>query len=203
VKLGHGENILLEWEREKFPDELRQALDLIKTDVSNSLVALHRLAEMGSILSMVYLGGIYLHGKHSVDRDTLQGEALLREAFENGSIEGGYILTHSLFSGGNVKDAVSIFHELSDREYSPAQFVLGRLYHNGEVVEKDAARGMYFIEKASKNGHFFAKSGKYEIEYSEKKCFIYKIFGSTMKIILIARAFPFLLLNQRSDRFRR
>jgi TPR repeat protein len=203
MKHKMGENIALEWKNERFYDELQLALNRIESDREKSLHILHDLTEKGSPLAMVYLGGIYLYGKYSVAKDVERANELLTDAFNRGSVEGGYILASSLFNQGKVEQSVCIYEELSNRNYSPAQFTLGTIYYNGKGVCKNLFKGKHFIDLAASNGHYYAKSWKYDITYFKNSPIYSKIIWCCAKLVLVLIHLPSVTRYPRSDRFRR
>lgn len=58
-----------------------------------------------------------------------------------------------LFEAGEVKAAVSIFDELSESNYSPALFYLGKIYYHGDGLAKNSSVAFNYFEKAGSNGH--------------------------------------------------
>lgn len=151
-----GENIAREWSEEPHAPELWDALQLVKSDPAAGIEALEHLAENGSSLAMMYLGDIYLKGKHSVPKSGDLGEAWLKRSARRGSIEGAYGLAWHLRSSDRPSAALAEYERLADLKYPPALFALGREYYKGELVERDLDKALFYFRLAEQQGHLYA-----------------------------------------------
>lgn len=153
-----GENLNREWDEEPHAPELWDALQAIKSDPRRGLAMLTHLAESGSSLAMMYLGRVFLRGKHGFRMDQDLGENWLRRSAAAGSIEAAYDLALELLKIGKPDEGIAELRRLSDLKYSPALAALGLEYENGGFVEKDLNRALFYYRLAEKEGHLIASN---------------------------------------------
>lgn len=151
-----GENISQEWEKEDLASELRGALQLIRSDAPVGLEKLNNLAKNGSSLAMMYLGDVYLRGRYGIPTDITLAEGWLRNSACKGSVEGAYVLAWHYLESDRVDEALVEYSRLSNRQYSPATFVLGWLYYSGTKINRDIEKSLNYFKLADKQGHLLA-----------------------------------------------
>ncbi|MBC2667025.1 sel1 repeat family protein [Novosphingobium flavum] len=151
-----GENIAREWSEEPQAPALWKALQLVKCDPHTGIEALELLASDGSCLAKMYLGNMYLSGKHGVRQNLDVGEYWLRRSAEEGSIEGAYGLAWHLLNIGQTDAALAEYDRLSDLGYPPALYILGVHFYNGEIVERNLSKALQYFLRGEAKGHFFA-----------------------------------------------
>jgi TPR repeat protein len=197
-----GENLAREWSEELHAAELWDALQLMKRDCVAGLATLSELADGGSGLSQMYLGNIYLRGKYGVRQNFILGEKFLKQSADSGSIEGAFGFAWHLTNSGRHHDAIDQYKKLSDIGYSPAQYVLGWKYLNGEGVQRDLERAMSYFVLAERGGHLHAANQICRILIRYRGDIISRLRGVLKKIKL---AVPFIrtaINYPNSDRLR-
>jgi TPR repeat protein len=144
------------WADEPDLIELRQAYDLMTVDRPQALARLQSLADRGSTMSMLYIAKSYVTADLSKG-NLLEAEKWYRRAADQGSDFALYSLGKLYIKMGQTAEAKAIFSSNSLRDYLPAIHELGRMYHYGIGGEKDLRLARSFLEKASAQGHVFAK----------------------------------------------
>ena len=111
------------------PVRLYDALMMRDDDIDAAILELEALIKQGSSFAMVALGNIYLYGSYGTLPYEQKGEALLLQATDMGSIEGGYRLACYYDYRERHAEAFELYSDLSDRGFSPANYRLGWAYH--------------------------------------------------------------------------
>jgi len=152
-----GENIDLEWERDPYADRVWDALQTIKVDPEGGMAALLDLGAQGSALALVYAGHRYRDGSNRVKKNEEAAHKLLRQSFDLGSMEGGYLLGHMQIANGHPKEGLDTFNQLSDMGYLPAMYAMGYEYVFGDPSIRNERKGEEAFKRAAYRGHFWAK----------------------------------------------
>ena len=152
-----GENITLEWERDPCPDLVWDALQLIKVDPEGGISALLELGAQGSSLALMYAGHRYADGINNVPKNEETAITLLRQSFDLGSIEGGYLLGCMQMANGRLTDGLDTYNRLSDLGYLPAMYAMGYHYVFGDPSIRNNDKGEEFFKRAERRGHFWAR----------------------------------------------
>ena len=201
VKLG--ENIAREWEEDPDAPLIWDALQLIKSDSMAGLDALMQLAKNGSALSMMYFGNVYLEGEYGVEVDVSVGERWLRSSADAGSIEGKYRLAKHLQFKKSWDDAEILYHDLAERKYSPAMYVLGQEYYLGENVESDIEKSIEYFEMAEAEGHVISAYSLAGIFMKERGDVVSWFRGVAKRIAICAPMARLITSYPNSDLLRR
>lgn len=159
----------IDWSRESNIECLRKAYDLLSSDPEKSEQLLHGLAQTGSVASMLYLGWAYQNGIIGGRVDCDNSERWYLSAVDHGSKLAAYFIANLYLSNGKSDKAIVILSNENLSCYSPALFVLGKIYYYGIGVDKNISLAKIFFEAAARLGHVFAKrklsglllSGKY------------------------------------------
>ncbi|TAL80809.1 MAG: sel1 repeat family protein [Beijerinckiaceae bacterium] len=144
------------WDREPDLVSLRQAHALLKSNPGKAITDLQRLAEQGSVMSMVYVGAAYRRGA-GVPRNDSEAEQWFRRASTGGSIFASHELGKILLERQEYQDAALLFVRCAALNYSPSLYRLAVLSMNGDGVEKDLLKSRQLLEQASAQGSVIAK----------------------------------------------
>ena len=79
---------------------------------------------------------------------------LLRQSFDLGSIEGGYLLGHMQIENRRPKEGLDTFNRLSDMGYLPAMYAMGYQYIFGDPSIRNERKGEEAFKRAARRGHF-------------------------------------------------
>jgi TPR repeat protein len=150
------DNIDREWAADHFGHELWEVVDLIGPNSAEALKLMNILADKGSALSMVYIGDTYANAR-GVERNIDLGIQWYQRSAEAGSIEGAFRLAIELWHKNQYKDSIEILKKIAASGFSPAAFILGSIYFNGDNVEKNNIDALKYWKLAEDNGHLLAK----------------------------------------------
>jgi len=142
---------LLEFEVEPDLEAFKAAKALMKDRELSGIDELTRLAERGSILSMLEIGRAYYSGT-GVLKDYAHSEEWFRRAANARSVLGHYYLGLVQKKTARVVDAIASFNFSASRGYGPALYELGKIYFYGEGVTKDSRLASQYLAKASQAG---------------------------------------------------
>lgn len=197
-----GESIAREWQEEPRAPELWDALDATAANADIGLKKLEQLAVEGSSLAQMYLGHIRLTGDYGVPKDWELGEYWLRRSAGGESTEGAYLLAWHLLTSGKADEAVTQYQRLAKLGYSPALYVLGCLYKNGEVVEGNTRTALSYFSAAAEAGHLHAAHWVCHILMRERVGSLSWLHGLAKKIALTVPFITTLVWYPSSDRLR-
>ena len=153
-----GENLSREWDEDPQSAELRDALEIAKSNVEGGAEKLIQLAEHGSPLAMMYLGSAFIVGKYGLQQDQDTGEYWLMHSAAAGSIEGAHRLAVHSIEAGNPNEGLAEFRRLADLGYSPALAALALEYDKGRFVDRDVNEALRYYRMAEKRGHLLASN---------------------------------------------
>ncbi|MGH9988237.1 MAG: tetratricopeptide repeat protein [Nitrososphaeraceae archaeon] len=141
----------------QFTDELRIASDLFQEERYEEAFERYRvLAENGSVSSQVLLGWMYHAGK-GVQQSLEEAEKWYRKAAATNSPEGQFYLATVHRTKQNYDEAIEWLGKSASQDYSPAIYLLGKLYYTGEGVIVNRAKAFEYFERAAQKGHLFAQ----------------------------------------------
>ena len=146
-----GESLREEWNREQWPGELWDALQLLKVERAQGIAMLSVLSERGSPLAMMHLGHT-LSLRGSPDEQDL-AEVWLSRSANAGSIEGRLQLAIHFKRQKSGAKAVQELMTLMDRGYAPAMYLLGQIFYFGTLVDRDVDRAVHCFNHAKRAGH--------------------------------------------------
>lgn len=164
-------------------ESLHKAYTKLQTEPGlEAINDLEKLAERGSLMSMVYLGGAYEDGI-AVLKNESQAENWYRRAMDGGSNLAVYYLGHLYLDKQDYLKAKEIFSYGDLKGYSPTTYRLAYMYLDGKGIPKDERKAFELFKKASDDGHVFAKrklagiylSGKYGVTNIFKGFFLFLI----------------------------
>ena len=196
-----GENITLEWERDPYPDLVWDALQLIKVDPEGGMSALLDLGAQGSSLALMYAGHRHRDGMNNVPKNEEAAISLLRQSFDLGSIEGGYLLGNMQMANGHLKDGLDTYHRLSDLGYLPAMYAMGYHYVFGDPSIRNNDKGEEIFKRSARRGHFWARRELANLMIRRKTIHGF-LNGWIMKFALIILFANFRINYPNSDRLR-
>lgn len=180
-----GENLAREWASDSCRQELWDLVGLAESDPDSAVEEMNRLAQKGSILSMVFLGDAYLVGRWGVTKDPDLGEHWLRRSAAGGSIEGAYHLARHLLGRGDYEAALDEYRRLASYGFSPAAFVLGALHYKGEIVAKDVRKALEYFREAGRLGHLPSRHWISYILMNNDMGFISWLHGLAKRVSLV------------------
>lgn len=141
---------------EKDKVTLLKAYNLRQSNPVVSLEMLRDLAKSGSIMSMVYIGSAYRDGR-GVAIDWQEAKGWYDRARQAGSIHGMYLLAHIYIKEKDFDAAERVLRE-GERLGNPSSlYWLARIYYKGPILFRNKSESLRLLDKASKNGHIFAK----------------------------------------------
>ena len=196
-----GENIDLEWERDPCADRVWDALQLIKVDPEGGMAALLDLSAQGSPLALMFAGHRYRDGSNNVQKNEEAAFRLLRQSFDLGSIEGGYLLGHMQMANGRPKEGLDTFNRLSDMGYLPAMYVMGYHYVFGDPSIRNERMGEEAFKRAALRGHFWARRELANLMLRRRTIHEF-LNGWIMKFAMVIPFVYFRLSYPNSDRLR-
>ena len=199
--MKYSENFLVELAQEPDVHSFWNAVRLIDSDKNQAIENLKNLSENGSILSMVYLGDLYVNGR-GVPRDVRRGDEWYKEAAKYGSIEASYRLAVARWKSGAYESSIKDFISLTKRGFSPAMCCLGSIYVTGMGVPRDERRALTFFKMASRRDHLLAKQGISKIYRERKKNLCHKLIGYYIILYLLFVGSWYKFFYPESDRFR-
>jgi TPR repeat protein len=145
------------WSDEPDLAALHRGYDLIRQDGAAAVRELSALAELGSPMSMVYLGTIYRRGEGGIARDPVQAEKWFRLAADRGSRMGLFDLSILYLNENRHAEAEATLREGAETNYSPAIYWLARLYWRGPAAWRRLPEARALLERASDERHIWAQ----------------------------------------------
>lgn len=144
------------WSSEPDLESLNRAHKLLESDPSTAFKELEKLAQEGSIMSMVYMGSTY-HNGSTIAKDDEKAEIWLHRASEAGSLFATHELGKLYLAKAEYAKAAELFSIGAECNYSPSLYRLATLYINGKGVAKDRAKAKSMLETSANIGNLFAK----------------------------------------------
>jgi TPR repeat protein len=197
-----GENLTREWSEEPRAQELKDGLQLIKSDSKAGLGALTKLAESGSSLAMMYLATIYLFGRPGISRNSELAEYWLQRSRSAGSIEGAFRLAWYLLENGRPEEGMQEFGHLAQLDFPPALFAIGWQYYKGKFFKRDLKKAIHYFKLAERNGHLQAANQLAHIMMRLEMGPMSWFFGLKKKISLMVPIFKTAIFDRNSDSLR-
>ena len=148
---------LLEFEVEPDLEAFNEAKALLKERPLTGVAEMMRLAERGSILSMLEIGRAYYSGTGTT-KDYSAAEDWFRRAANARSVLGHYYLGLVQRKTGKPVDALASFNFSASSGYGPALYELGKMYFHGMGVAKDLGLASRYLENASQAGMISAQA---------------------------------------------
>lgn len=162
---------------------------------------LEDLANRGSLMSMIYIAWAYEKG-NGVLVDDSQVVIWYRRAIKSGSDLATYYLGHFYLKKKDYMQAKEAFSIGALKDYSPAMYCLGCMYLEGTGCEKNLGEALNLFEKASKQGHVFAKRSLAGMYLSGKYGLVNVINGILLFFSAIKSSFMINMKDPHSDLLR-
>lgn len=122
-------NVMLEdheiMDREPDLERLRHAYSLLRTDHSSAIVELEKLANVGSLMSVLYLADFYARDTNADEEET---EKWLKRAYEQGSARGLICLAAHYEKSGKYADAEKLYLNGISSNDGQSKYRLAKLY---------------------------------------------------------------------------
>ena len=144
------------WESEPDLDALRRSHAMLAANPLEALKELRKLADRGSVMSMIYIANSYRTGV-GTDKDLYQAQEWYRCAAQKGSPLAAYELGRIYLEENNYVKAREAFESGSAKNYAPSMHMLARMYLLGTGVTRDISRAKDLLEQAVSLGHVFSK----------------------------------------------
>ncbi len=106
-----------------------------------------------------YLLGKTLLKGEDTEQDLPRAEDLLRRASDQNNIYAKYTLAKAMLDGTlphNIDEAVKLLTSSADLGFAPAQYLIGKLLYQGEIIPKDLQRAIDYLEKAAGQNNPFS-----------------------------------------------
>ena len=138
-------------------EEFRIASELFADERYEEAFEKYRvLAERGSLIAQLLLGWMYHAGK-GVDQNLEEAEKWYRKAAVTNSPEGQFYLATLHRTKRQYQQAIDWFEKSASQGYSPAIYLLGKLYYVGEGVAVNKDKAFEYFERAAQEGHLFVR----------------------------------------------
>ncbi len=148
-----------------------------------------RMAEAGDPEALGNLGSMYRDGE-GVNENKQLGLEYYKKSFQNGGVWYSETLAFCYLFGEetekNIDEGIRLFRIAAEKEDPNAQCILGKLYIDGEYLQKDVSLGLDWIQKAADQNYVIAwyYLGMYYLneKQDEEKAFQYfkKTFDCSM-----------------------
>jgi TPR repeat protein len=135
---------------------LSAAHELLKKEPERALPILAKVADEGSLLSMIYLGDAYRKGI-GVSVDIAEAKKWLRRATDAGSRVAPHQLGLVHLDLKEYQQAEEMFRLGASWHYLPSLYRLGVMFADGVGTTPQPVLAREFFESASSRGHVFAK----------------------------------------------
>ncbi len=146
----------IDWTEEPDMMELRNAYALLGSHFNQARQMLEKLAERGSLASVLYLGDAYASGRYG-SKNLLEAKKWYERAEAREWIPAPHRLGRIYFTLGDYASALRAFSRGADKGYSPAVYRLGKMYIEGLGAATNLEQGRRFLAVAIADGHLFAK----------------------------------------------
>lgn len=152
---AHGQGV--DWDAEPDLELLRKAADGMMSGSQQAFRDLCRLAERGSLQSVMLIGYAYGQG-FGVAKNPEKQISWYRVASEAGSVDASYRLGRIFTAAGNAPEAVEFYKRAISKNYTPAMYQLAMIYLRGALgVETNKSKARELLEVASSLGHVHAR----------------------------------------------
>ena len=135
---------------------LSAAYKLLKTEPERAVPMLEELAGRGSLMSMIYLADAHRKGL-GVPSDVESARTWLKRATDEGSRVAPHQLGLLHLKLKEYQLAEEMFRLGASWNYLPSLYRLGTMYADGTGVTPQPRLAREFFERASSQGHVFAK----------------------------------------------
>lgn len=137
-------------------DGLRAAWSIRTSSPQAALTQLTALAGRGSVMAMVYIGGMYLNGI-GVASSITDAEAWYSRAADAGSAFAYFQLGAIRSKRREFSKAAEACRVGAELGYAPCMYRLATMYQDGVGVPKDLQKARDLLEAAVAQGHIYAR----------------------------------------------
>jgi TPR repeat protein len=138
-------------------EEFRIASELFENERYEEAFEKYRvLAEKGLVAAQLLLGWMYHAGK-GVHQNLEEAEKWYQKAAVTDSPEGQFYLATLHRTKRQYQQAIEWFEKSASQGYSPAIYLLGKLYYIGDGVAINKEKAFEYFERAAQDGHLFAR----------------------------------------------
>jgi TPR repeat protein len=148
---------LQSWDAEPDRKKLSDTLALCRVDPERAFTRLCELAEENSPVAINAIGERYYWGR-VVPKDTVEGEAWFKRAYELGSQRGLLNYGKALFRRGGFEDAAAVFRNGVALDWAPAYYWLARAVASQSNPLKAPRLTRALLDRAAEMGSPAAKA---------------------------------------------
>ena len=116
-----------------------------------------QLAREGDPYWQVFIGWMAYEG-HGTQKDENLGLDWFRKAANLGSPAGAFYCGRHALKAKNYDEALRLFHQAAEKDYSPALLWLGLAHVRGYGIPVSEEKGVEYLKRAAQIGNYFAKS---------------------------------------------
>lgn len=132
--------------------------ETVSKNIDYALRWLEESVSEGNQYAEYLLGKTFIKGV-DVEQDLSRGEDLLKRSSAQGNRYAKYTLGKSMLDGTlpqDITEAVKHLAESADAGFSHAQYLLGKLLYQGELVPRDLSKAISYLERAAKQNNPYA-----------------------------------------------
>lgn len=139
------------WDGDPDRDRIREAERLLELEPERAFGILVRLAEQGSVWSMLKVGQCYYHGR-GVEIDFEEGGHWYTQAAQNGSEHAQLYLGRHYFKQGEIDECETIFAAGVANDWAPALYWSGWCQLQRTWTRESAAKARQLLMRAAALG---------------------------------------------------
>lgn len=132
----------------------------VEQDSIQCVYWLEKAADRGFREAYHNLGRMYKNSYCGVKQDFFKSYRYFEKGAEKNSVlciyDMGFMLYKGLGCGQDYQHAAELFQKASNRDYSPALYMLGLCYRNGYGVEADTAKANFYLKRSAALGYRYA-----------------------------------------------
>jgi hypothetical protein len=148
---------VVDWSTEPDVPALKHAYALFKQDKAAAMPVLEGLAQKGSLMAMIYLGGQYSGSVPENCRDIERAIFWYKMAFDRGAVFASYYLGDAYLRANKYVDAMRTLEWGAERKFVLAMWLLGLVYYQGIAIPKNLFKTKSMWEAAAALGHVRSK----------------------------------------------
>lgn len=133
----------------------------VEKNESKALSLLYKGADLNDGYCINFLAGSYFDGKLGLTPDTDMAIMYLNMGRKIGYAPSIAFLAHCYATGDGVTEdshtAFELYTEAAEKDFAEAQYELFLIYKDGNGVEANYDKAIYWLQRAAQNGHRTAK----------------------------------------------
>ena len=116
----------------------------VNKDHAKAVYWFDKAAEQGDVEAQYNLGNCYYNGE-GVSEDRQKATDLFYEAARHGYVLAQYNVGIICYIHSVEEETLFWFKKAADQNYGPAQFMLGRIYYEGSLIDHDYEKSVYYL----------------------------------------------------------